>query len=59
MASKQISLYTSIPMMLVGFIVVLLSTPEVSMHDTIEFVGYLIGITGCIFFIAGLFYKHE
>ena len=29
------------------------------MHETIEFVGSLIGILGVAFFIAGLFYTRE
>ena len=33
--------------------------PFVDIHETIEFVGSLIGILGVAFFIAGLFYTRE
>lgn len=60
MASKQITVGVGIPMIVVGALLALLWAPfEVEFHETIEFVGSLIGILGVVFFIAGLFYTKE
>ena len=59
MVSKQITIFVGLPMIIVGSLIALLLAPNVNLYETVEFVGYLIGILGVIFFISGLFYKNE
>lgn len=75
MASKAITVGVGIPMIVVGGLMAFLwapaeemrettefetgAWPSVDIHETIEFVGSLIGILGVAFFIAGLFYTRE
>ena len=60
MASKQIIVGVGIPMIITGFLIAVFWAPLVGdVKETVEFVGSLIGITGAVFFIAGLFYTKE
>lgn len=56
MASRQISIGIGIPMIMVGALLgILLAPTQITLKDTIEFVGSLIGILGVLIFIAGFF----
>ena len=60
MTSKQITIGIGIPMIVTGFLIAIFWAPLVGdVKDTVEFVGSLIGITGVILFIAGLFYTKQ
>ncbi len=56
MASKQISIGVGVPMIVVGALLGFLLAPsQITLKDTIEFIGSLIGILGVLIFIAGFF----
>jgi len=60
LASRAICAGVGIPMIIVGALAALLVPPAAgSLAGTAEFVGSLIGITGAVFFVAGLFYTKE